>query len=93
VELKNAQKRLSHLQRMTCLEMRLTPTSALEVMFMLPPLYLFIKPEARQAANGLLGNGCSYVPSFGHSEVLVKMNDEMPLLVAPRDKFVTLNIC
>jgi hypothetical protein len=32
------------------------------------------------------------VPNFGHSEVLLKMTDEMPLLLAPRDKFVTLNI-
>jgi hypothetical protein len=44
---------------------------------MLPPLHLFIKQEARQGeANRLLGNGCSYVP----------------LLLTPRDKFVTLNI-
>jgi hypothetical protein len=57
---------------------------------MLPPLHLFIKQEARQAANRLLGNDCSYVPNFGHSEVLIKMTDEMPLLLAPRDKLVTL---
>jgi hypothetical protein len=41
--------------------MRSTPTSALEVLLILPPLHLFIKQEARQAANILLGNGCSYV--------------------------------
>jgi hypothetical protein len=55
------------------------------------PLHLFIKLEARQVANRLLGNGCSYVPNFGHSEVLNKMT-EMLLLLAPRDQFVTLNI-
>jgi hypothetical protein len=27
---------------------------------------------------------------LGHSEVLIKVTDEMPLLLAPRDKFVTL---
>jgi hypothetical protein len=59
-------------------------------MLMLPTL--FIKQEARQPTNRLLGNGCSYVPTFGHSEVLIRMTDEMPLLMAPRDKFVTLNI-
>jgi hypothetical protein len=32
------------------------------------------------------------VPRFGHSEVLIKMTDEIPLLLAPRDKFVTLII-
>jgi hypothetical protein len=53
---------------------------------------LFIKQEARQAAKRMLGNGCSYVPNFGHSGVLIKMTDEMHLLLAPRDKFVTLNI-
>jgi hypothetical protein len=83
------------LQRMTCLEitggMRLTPTSALEVILMLPPINLFIKQGARQGYR-LLGNGCSYLPIFGHSKVLIKMTDEMPLLLAPRDKFVTL-IC
>jgi hypothetical protein len=90
------QKSLSHLLRMTCLGitggMRSTPTSALEVMLMLPPLQLVIKQEVRQAADRMLENGCSYVPNFGHSEVLIKMTDEMPLLLAPRDKFVTLNI-
>jgi hypothetical protein len=59
---------------------------------MLPPLHLFIKQEARQAANRLPGNGCSYVPNFGYSEVLIKMTDKMPLLLAPRNKFVTFNI-
>jgi hypothetical protein len=50
VEKKNAQKSLSHLQWMTCLGITggmhptcPTPTSALEVMLMLPPLHLFIK--------------------------------------------------
>jgi hypothetical protein len=81
-------------QRRACLGitggMRSTLTSDLEVM--LPPLHLFIKQETRQAANRLLGNGCSYVPNFWHSEVLIKMTDETPLLLAPRDKFVTLNL-
>jgi hypothetical protein len=72
--------------------MRATPTSALEIMLMLPPLYLFIKQEAGQAAHRLLRNRCCYVPSFGHSEVLIKMTDEMPLWLAPRDKFVTFII-
>jgi hypothetical protein len=72
--------------------MRSTPTSGLEVMLILPPLHLLIKQEARQAANRLLGNGCSYVPNFGHAEVSIKMTDEMPLLLAPRDKFMTFNI-
>jgi hypothetical protein len=58
-----------------------TPTSALEVMLMLASLHLFIKQEARQAANRLLRHGCSYVPNFGHSEVLIKMTDEMPLYI------------
>jgi hypothetical protein len=39
-------------------------------------------------ADRLLGNGCYYVPNFRLSEVLIKMTDKM----APRDKFVTLNI-
>jgi hypothetical protein len=89
MEQKKAQKLLSHLQRMACLRitggMRSTPTSALEVMLMLMPSHLFIKEEARQAANRLLGNGYSNMPNFGHSEVLIRMTDETPLLLAPRD--------
>jgi hypothetical protein len=92
VELKNAQKLLSHLQWMTCLGitggMRSKATSGLEVMLMLPPLHLFIKQAARLAAYRLLGN----VPNFGHSEVLIRMTDEMPLLLAPRDKFVRFGL-
>jgi hypothetical protein len=38
------------------------------------------KTRGQKAANRLLGNGCSYVLNFGHSEVLIKMTDEMPLL-------------
>jgi hypothetical protein len=40
----------------------------------------------------MLGNGCSYAMNFGHSKVLIKITDKMPLLLAPREKFVTLNI-
>jgi hypothetical protein len=72
--------------------MRSTPTSALEVMLMLPPLHLVIKQEARQAAYRLQGNGCSYVPNFGHSEFLIKKTEEILLLLARKDKFVTINI-
>jgi hypothetical protein len=32
------------------------------------------------------------VPNFGHSEVLIKITEKKPLLLTPRDKFVTLNI-
>jgi hypothetical protein len=32
------------------------------------------------------------VPNFGHLEVLIRMTDETPLLLAPWDKFVTPNV-
>jgi hypothetical protein len=32
------------------------------------------------------------MPNFGLSEVLIRMTDKTPLLLAPRDKFVALNI-
>jgi hypothetical protein len=38
---------------------------------MVPPLDLFIKQEASQTANRLLGNGCSYVPNFEHSDASI----------------------
>jgi hypothetical protein len=89
VELKNAQNSLSRLQRMTCLGitggMAFNTNVSFRGMLMLPSLHLFIKQESRQVANRLLGNGCSYVPNFGHLEVLIKMTDKMPLLLAPRD--------
>jgi hypothetical protein len=88
VEENGAEKCSEKAQRMTCLGitggMRSTPTYALEVVSL-----TFVH---RQAANRLLGNGCSYVPNFAHSEVLIKMTEEMPLLMAPKDKFVTFYI-
>jgi hypothetical protein len=52
MELKNAQKRLSlAADDVFGNGMRSTPTSALEVLLMLPPLHLFIKQEARQATR------------------------------------------
>jgi hypothetical protein len=42
--------------------------------------------------NRMLGNGYSYVLNFGHSEVLIRMTDETPLLLASRNKIVTFNI-
>jgi hypothetical protein len=80
VKLKNAQTWLFHMEPLTSLGstggMRSTSTSALKVMLKLPPL----KQVARQAANRVLGNGCSYMPNFGHLTVLIKMTDEMPIV-------------
>jgi hypothetical protein len=93
VELKITQKQFSHLQQMTCLGitggMRSTPTSASEVMLILPSLHLFIKQEATEADNRQLRNRCSYVPNLEHSEVLIRMT---PPFLEPSHKCVTLNI-
>jgi hypothetical protein len=43
-------------------------------------------------ANRLLKNEWSHVLNFGHSEVLIRMTDETLILLALRDKFLTLNI-
>jgi hypothetical protein len=40
----------------------------------------------------MLGNGCSYVPNFGNSDVLIRITEDTPLLLAPKDKFRTHNI-
>jgi hypothetical protein len=57
VELKNAQKSLSHLQRMTCLGitggMRSTPTSALEVMLMLYAVSFRVVLQCRDSLQEL----------------------------------------
>jgi hypothetical protein len=60
------------------LYMRSTPTSALEVVATLH------KTRGWQILDWY------YVPNFGHSEVLIKITDELLLLLAPRDKFATL---
>jgi hypothetical protein len=68
VELKKAQKWLSHLQWMKCLEMtsgmRSRPTSTLEVMFMLSSIHLLMKQEARHAAVNLKTFGGKFVEEF-----------------------------
>jgi hypothetical protein len=87
VEPKNAQKKLSQLQRMTCLGITGGMRSTI-IRGYVNFATLTIKHATRQVANRLLGN----VPNFGHLEVLIKITDEMRLLLAPRDKFVTLNI-
>jgi hypothetical protein len=89
VELKNAQKRLSHLQRMTCLGitggMRSTPTSALEVMLMLPPLHLFIKQKAKRLKDGYIENYLSLIfrkiNDFVHRFILDHKSVDFTILV------------
>jgi hypothetical protein len=71
VELKNAQKRLSHLQRMTCLWYAFNTNVCFRGYVNVATLkFVHI---------------C--VPSFGYLAVLIRMTDETPLLLAPRDKF------
>jgi hypothetical protein len=78
-ELRNAQKSLSHLQRMTCFGNYWWYAFNTNVCFKgyvnIATLTFVHTTKARQAVNRLLGKGCSYVPNFGHSEVLIKMTD------------------
>jgi hypothetical protein len=62
-----------------------TPTTALEVILMLPPLGIYIEGEATYRLNC---SGEFIRARFGHSEVLEKMTNEWPSLLAPGDKIV-----
>jgi hypothetical protein len=66
--------------------MRSTPTSALEVLLMLPPLSILIEKESRHAAYRLKDTGRLNRAIVGHSEILARMIEETPILGAPSDK-------
>jgi hypothetical protein len=68
--------------------MHSTPTAALEVILILPPLDIYIEGEARQATYRLNCSGEFTRARFGHSEVFEKMTDEWPFLLTPGDKIV-----
>jgi hypothetical protein len=80
-------RKAAHLQRLACLSitgsMHSTPTAALEVILMLPPLY--IEGEARQATYRLNCFVEFTRPRFNHSEVFEKMTIEWPSFLAPAD--------
>jgi hypothetical protein len=70
--------------------MHSTPTAALEVILMLPPLGICIEGEATQATHRLNCSGEFTRARFGNSEVFEKMTKEWPSLLAPRDKIVPI---
>jgi hypothetical protein len=57
--------------------MHSTPTAALEVILMLPPLGIYIEREARQATYRLNCFGEFTRARFGHSEVFEKMSGHL----------------
>jgi hypothetical protein len=61
-----------------------TPTAALKVILILPPLGIYIEGEARQATYRLNWSGEFIRARFGHFEVFEKMT------VAPGDKIVPI---
>jgi hypothetical protein len=61
--------------------MHSTPTAALEVILMLPPLGIYIEEEGRQATYRLNCSGEFTRARFGHSEVFEKMSNEWPSLL------------
>jgi hypothetical protein len=70
--------------------MHSTPTAALEVILMLPPLGIYIEGEARQATYRLNCFEEFTRARFDHSEVFENMTDEWPSLLAPGDKIVPI---
>jgi hypothetical protein len=70
--------------------MHSTPTAALEVKLMLPPLGIYIEGDARHAIYRLNCSGEFTRAKFGHYEVFEKMTDEWPSLLAPGDKIVPI---
>ena len=81
----SAMKTLSKIQRLACLgitgAVRTTPTRAMEALFCLPPLELFVQGEARMAAHRFWSLGCwSYLhPNRGHSSILKRLQQSDPV--------------
>jgi hypothetical protein len=73
-------RKTAHLQHLACVNitgsMHSTPTTALEVILMLPPLGIYIEGEARQATYRLNCSGEFTRARFGHLEVFKKMTNE-----------------
>jgi hypothetical protein len=70
--------------------MYFSPTAALEVILMLPPLGIYIEGEARQATYRLNCFGELTRARFGHSEIFEKTTNEWPSLLARGDKIVPI---
>jgi hypothetical protein len=89
-----SQSKKAHLQRIACVRiagsMHSTPTAALKVILMLPPLDIYIEAEAKQATYRLKCSGEFTRPRFDHSEVFEKMTNEWPSLLVPEDKIVPI---
>jgi hypothetical protein len=87
-------RKTAHLQRLACISitgsMHSTPTAALEVILMLPPLGIYIEGDARQATYRLNCSGEFTRARFGHSEVFEKMTNEWPSLLTSGDKIVPI---
>jgi uncharacterized Zn-finger protein len=66
--------------------MHSTPTAALEVILMLPPLGIYIE----EATYRLNCSGEFTQARFGHPEVFEKMTDEWPSLLASGPKIVPI---
>jgi ribonuclease HI len=89
-------RKIGHLQRLACIcitgSMRSTPTSALEVLLLLPPLNIFIEREARQTIYRLKCSGRLGYATIGHSEIIEEMIDEFPFLLARTDKIIPTDV-
>jgi hypothetical protein len=87
----SAKKQLSRIQRSACLgitgAMRITSTSALEVLTCLPPLDLVVQSEARLAAHRIWSLGCwSYLHFNGrHSSILIRLQKSDPIFSMGND--------
>jgi hypothetical protein len=83
-------RKTAHLQRLACVSitgsMYSTRTAALEVILMLPSLGIYIEGEAKQATYRLNCSGEFTRARFGHSEVVEKMTDGWPSLLAQETK-------
>jgi hypothetical protein len=91
----SSNRKTAHLQRLiACVSitesLHSTPTAALEVILMLPPLGIYIKGEARQAIYRLNCSEEFTRARIGHLEVFEKMTYEWPSILAPGDKIVLI---
>jgi hypothetical protein len=72
--------------------MSTTPTAAMETLLGLPPLQLMVEKEARQDAYILHCSKHFKKSDWGHSAIFKMATEYFPVLMAPSDSMLTLEV-
>jgi hypothetical protein len=85
--LTTVKKQFGHIQRITCLVM-----IAMETLLGLPPLQLVVEKGARQAAYRLHCSNHFKKSDWGHSAIFKMGTEDFPVLLAPSDSMLPLEV-